>query len=194
MTLISCSPMKRACVIGTTGSGKTTLARQLGQTLGYASLDLDDVYYGPNWLVRPLAELRRDVTEFSRAPAWVISGNYPFLRDIVWSRADTLIWLDYPLHVVLKRLIGRTVREPISGKRTIGGNRVNGASNFWGRDSIWAWSAKAIHLHGHRRREIPMLLKLSAFQHLALLVFVQPNETDRWRQGLTHSARDRPGT
>ena len=68
-------------------------------------------------------DFRERVEEATEAPAWVADGNYSEVRDIVWGRADTLIWLDYPLHVSLRRLVPRTLRRALTGEELWSGNR-----------------------------------------------------------------------
>ena len=46
-----------------------------------------------------------------RAPGWVLAGNYSKLRDIIWPRAESIIWLDYPFLLVFERLLSRTKRR-----------------------------------------------------------------------------------
>ncbi len=45
--------MQRIYVVGTTGSGKTTLARQLARRLGISHLELDALHWDANWTPTP---------------------------------------------------------------------------------------------------------------------------------------------
>jgi adenylate kinase family enzyme len=98
--------MQRVVVVGTSCSGKTTLARQLSQMLGVPHIELDAVHWLPNWQPRPTDEFRRLVAEAVARESWVMDGNYSSTaRDIVWDRATTLIWLNYPFRVVFWRAL-----------------------------------------------------------------------------------------
>jgi hypothetical protein len=55
--------------------------------------------------------------------AWTTDGNYSKVRDIVWGLADTVVWLDYSLPIVLSRVIGRTLRRTICQEELWSGNR-----------------------------------------------------------------------
>lgn len=99
---------RRISVVGTSGSGKTTLARQISQQLAIPHIELDAIYHQPNWTETPLEIFRQRVEESLNSESWVVDGNYSKVRDIVWSRADTVVWLDYTLPLIMKRVVWRT--------------------------------------------------------------------------------------
>lgn len=41
--------MKRINVVGTSGSGKSTFSQMLAETLEYPHLEMDAIYWKPNW-------------------------------------------------------------------------------------------------------------------------------------------------
>src|SRR5688572_30807780 len=93
-------PPTRVAVVGTSCSGKTTFARALAPRLGAPYTELDVLYWGPDWSPRPLDEFRARVEAAVSTPSWVIDGNYSIVRDLVWGRATTLIWLDFPFSLI----------------------------------------------------------------------------------------------
>jgi len=95
---------ERIVVLGRTGSGKTTLARQLATVVQAPHVELDSLYFGPQFTTAPLALLRERTTAAIAGDRWVTDGNKRAVRDLVWPRVDTIIWLDYSLGVSLWRL------------------------------------------------------------------------------------------
>ena len=99
--------MMRVVVVGTSCSGKTTFSRTLSQRLNVAHIELDALYWGPNWTARAPDEFRANVCQATEATAWVCDGNYSLVRDLVWERANTLIWLNYSFSNSLSRVTMR---------------------------------------------------------------------------------------
>jgi adenylate kinase family enzyme/8-oxo-dGTP pyrophosphatase MutT (NUDIX family) len=149
--------MQRINVKGTSGAGKTTVARAIAQRLRLPCLELDALNHGPNWTEAGDDELRAKVRAFVDASpdGWVIDGNYESkLGDLVVGAADTIVWLDLPLTTKLRRLWRRT-RARIRGDEKLWNDNVESwRSAFWGRDSLFAW---AIRTHFRHRREWPPL-------------------------------------
>lgn len=173
--------MQRVVVIGTTGSGKSTLAAQLAGILGCPFIEPDALFWGPNWTPVPRDAFRRQVAEAIAGNTWTIGGNYSVARDLIWQRADTLIWLDYPLPLVLWRLSRRTLHRIITQETLWGGNVESWRGQFASRDSLYVWAFKT---HYRRRQEMPSLLAQPEYAHLQLYRFRQPGKAEQWLREL----------
>jgi adenylate kinase family enzyme len=137
--------MRRISVVGNSGSGKTTTATRLASALGMPHLELDAVFHQAGWQPLPREEFRARVAEFTAADAWVVDGNYDSaVRDLVWGRADTVIWMDLPRHRVIRQLTARTLRRMATGAVLWNGNREPWSNLFRldPEESIlrWAWT------------------------------------------------------
>ena len=170
----------RLVVIGVSGSGKTTFAGQIARKLFLPHIELDALYWEPDWQASPRPVFRGRVQAATAAEAWVVDGNYSQSRDIVWSRASHLVWLDYSLPRVLWRVVSRTVRRIFSQQELWSGNRESLRGSL-GRDSIVWYALSNYH---RRRREYPALLAGDEFKHLTVYRFNRPQEASRWLQSL----------
>ena len=134
--------MQRISVVGNSGSGKTTIARAIAAALGIPHLELDAVYHQPDWQPLDTTEFRRIASEFTAKKAWVVDGNYSDVTDIVWGRADTVVWVDPPRHRVMRQLIARTLRRMATGAELWNGNRERWSYLFRPEESVllWAWT------------------------------------------------------
>lgn len=141
--------MQRVCVVGNSGSGKSTLAATLAGQLGASYLELDSVFHQPDWQPLEREAFRERIDEFTQAPTWVVDGNYSAVRDIVWSRIDTVVWLDLPRHKVMRQLLGRTLRRMATRAELWNGNRERWQNlfTFDPEESIlvWAWTKHSVY-------------------------------------------------
>jgi adenylate kinase family enzyme len=103
--------VRRISVVGNSGSGKTTLAAAVADALGVPHLELDSVFHQPGWEPLDKDVFRARVAEFAAADGWVIDGNYSSAQDLVWQRADTVLWIDLSRRTVMRQLVGRTLRR-----------------------------------------------------------------------------------
>ena len=102
--------MRRVLVIGCSGAGKSTLARKLSAVTGLPLVGLDRIYWRSGWIELPHSEWRAAVEKLVAEPAWVMDGNYSGTFDLRMPRADTVIWLDYPRTVCLRRVLWRVIK------------------------------------------------------------------------------------
>jgi adenylate kinase family enzyme len=137
---------RRVLVTGASGSGKSTLRQRISDALGYATVEMDSLYHGPEWTVRPTFE--EDVDRFSSGPAWVVEWQYSTVRALLLSRSDVLVWLDHNRWTVTHRVVRRTTARRIGRQQLWNGNYEPPLWTFFSdRDHIvrWAWRT-------HRRR------------------------------------------
>jgi adenylate kinase family enzyme len=172
-------PSKRICVVGTTSSGKTTLARQLAQKIAGDFIELDALHWEPNWIEAPDDVFRERVMAATSSQVWVMAGNYSAVRDIVWQRAEAIIWLDYPFHIVFWRLLTRTIRRVATREKLFAANIENGWTHIklWSEESLFHWLFKT---YWRRKREYPMFFALPENAHLKTIHFKHPKETEYW--------------
>jgi adenylate kinase family enzyme len=113
--------MRNVLVVGICGVGKTTLARELADRLGIRHIEVDALRHGPQWSVRP--ELAGEVERLTAEPGWVADSDaYQEITGLLWSRADTVVWLDLAQPVVLARIAGRTFRRLLTRQQLWAGN------------------------------------------------------------------------
>jgi adenylate kinase family enzyme len=172
--------MRRISVIGTSGSGKTTVASRAAEALEVPHVELDALHWEPDWQEAPLEVFRERVRDATQGERWVVDGNYSKVRDIVWGRADTVLWLDYPFHTLFMRLLWRTLRRIILRERLWNDNRESLRMMF-SRDSILLW---AINSYPRRKVEIPELMSDPEYAHIRFLRHESPQETERWLKTL----------
>jgi hypothetical protein len=72
------------------------------------------VHHQADWRPLPADEFRAVVAAATAGERWVIDGNYSTVQDLVWARADTVVWLDLARRTVMRRVIWRSVRRPES--------------------------------------------------------------------------------
>lgn len=141
--------MDRVAVVGNSGTGKTFLGRRLARCLQVAYTELDSVFHQPGWTELDLTEFRRRVGVLVAEPRWVIDGNYEQVRDLVWARADTVVWLDLPRHIVMRRISRRTVSRALTREVLWNGNRERlGNLLSWQpeRSMIrWSWTQHSVY-------------------------------------------------
>ena len=177
--------MERINVVGTSCSGKTTLALAVARRLDLAYVELDALFWGPGWEPVPPDSFRSRVADAVAGDRWVLDGGYSTVRPFIWERADTVVWLDYPMPLVLGRWARRTVA------------RIRDGTEFWpgtgnreslrhalSRGGLLSWI-----LTTHRRRRRTMWSELAARPGIRSVRLRSPGEADRWLRGLQPASR-----
>src|SRR5271168_2563501 len=91
--------MKRVVILGPGASGKSTLARELGEIAGLPVIELDKIFWQPGLAATPgdaWAEAQRSLVE---KDAWIMDGDLgPYdAVEVRLRAADTIIFLDFSL-------------------------------------------------------------------------------------------------
>lgn len=172
--------MQRVSIVGCSGSGKTHLARALSRRIGAEHLELDAFYHQAGWVPTPRDELRANVSERLRTERWVADGNYrDFVQDLVWERADTVVWLDLPRALTAWRVLRRSVLRGALRKELWNGNRER-LRSLLGREPdqnivLWAWTK-----HPQYRQQYLAAMRSPKWSHLRFVRLATPRAVTRW--------------
>jgi adenylate kinase family enzyme len=169
------SEMARVVVVGTSCAGKTTFAQSLADALNFPHIELDALHWQPTWVPRPADEFCALTAQALSHDHWVVDGNYGIVRDLVRSRATTIIWLNYSFPTVLWRALARTVRRALTREELFSGNRESLRMAFFSRDSILWWDITTFH---RRRNQYWRLLDTRTLPHLVYVEFRRPSEAE----------------
>jgi adenylate kinase family enzyme len=175
---------KRVLLFGVTGSGKTTLARQISEVTGlpWHSVD-DEIGWLPGWIERPRAEQRELASRIASSEEWVLDTAYSHWRDVVLPRAELIVALDYARLVSLARLSRRTARRVVTRQPVCNGNQES-LRQALSSDSIVVWHFRSFS----RKRE-----RIDAWQAdpsaPPVVRLRSPHMTEEWLAGLRQRCR-----
>jgi adenylate kinase family enzyme len=172
--------VQRVSVVGTSGSGKSTLGKALAARIGADFLELDSVFHQPNWVPLPDEEFRRRVGQAVAAERWVIDGNYSSkVRDLIWARADTVVWLDLPKRTVMRRISWRSFQRAARRIELWNGNRERWRNLFSldKEESVIAWAWQS---HDRNRTRYAAAMADSANAQLHFVRLKNPAEVRRF--------------
>jgi len=181
--------VQRVSVVGTSGAGKSTLARSLAVALDADFLELDSVNHQADWVPLPTPEFRRRVASAVAGERWVVDGNYSKVRDLVWGRADTVVWIDLPRRTVMRRVIWRSFRRVAGRVELWNGNRERWRNLFAldKEESVisWAWQT-----HTANRAKFEAAMADPANGHLRFVRLSSPAAVRRFLRAVSRSASD----
>jgi adenylate kinase family enzyme len=174
--------VERIAVVGPSGAGKTTVARSLAARLALPHTELDALWWDPDWTEVDDQTMRARTEPVVRGPRWVVDGNYysAVLRDVIWPRADTVVWLDLPRWRTIGRVARRTVRRSITRAELWNGNREK-LGSLYRRDELlrFAWTAYPKYAARYSKMRTD-----PACAHLTVIRLDSPRAVRQWLAGL----------
>jgi adenylate kinase family enzyme len=177
--------VRRVSVVGNSGSGKTTFARRLALVLGVPYVELDAIHHLPNWEPMAPAAFLAAVNEVAATDAWVIDGNYRavVVDGPVWSRADTVVWLDPPRWMVMRQVVCRTCRRMLTREELWNGNRepLRNSLSWDPHRSIirWSWTQ-----HDKYQDRFGSAMTSPAWAHVEFVRLRSRKAADEWLRAL----------
>ena len=173
----------RVNVVGVSGSGKSTFAKQLAAKLDVPYVEMDALFWNPNWSESPddvfFGRLRAALAQ----PRWVIDGNYDRTVPIKWERVTTVIWLDYSLTRTLlqgfKRAVFRAWTKPEIWPGT--GNRESFRLTFFSKKSVLLWSLRS---HAKLRTRYGERMRDPAYGHIVFYRLRSPAEAQAFLRAI----------
>jgi len=179
----------RIAVVGTSGSGKSTMARKLGAALGLPVVELDAINWQPGWTdlnAHDPDEFVRRVEAAIGGEAWVSDGNYSRVRPMILRRATDAVWLDLPKALVMSRVIRRSVARAWTGEELWAGTGNRESWRRWldkDHPIRWAWDTYEV-----RRARYEEILADPKLAHLTVHRLRTAGEAARLIEGLQGAA------
>ena len=167
--------MQRVLVAGITGSGKSTYAAELSRRLALPSYSMDALFHGPGW--EPIPTFVDDVASIVEGDCWVFdSHGYSEVQDVMWARADAVIWLDYPRRIAATRVTRRSFRRAWRQETMFNGNTETFRQWLDPEHPVqWVWTHYA-----QRRRNLEERFADPRYADLTKVRFTRPAAAQRW--------------
>ena len=161
--------MERICIIGGSGTGKTTLADNLGKKLNLPVYHIDGIHYLKNWEVRDKKERDKIILDIINKEKWVIDGTYRSTLKERLEKSDFVIYLDYSSIAQIKGVLGRFIKSNGKEKKEIPGCNEKMDLNFF----LWV-----INWRKNKRKDI--IGSLKNVDKTKVHIFKTRKELNKW--------------
>lgn len=172
----------RILVYGVTGSGKTTMAREIAARTGLPWHEIDDLTWEPGWVVVPVDEQRRRVAAICAGERWILDTAYGAWLEVPLERVQLIVALDYPRWRSLWRLIRRTLLRNFDHKPICNGNTESLRQTF-SRNSIILW-----HFQSFARKRDRIRAWAADESGPDVVRLISPAAAQRWLHSLSLTA------
>ena len=168
---------RKMIITGTTCTGKTTLGKKVSKELSIMQVDLDEYHFLPNWVEKERDQFVQDVLNTIKDQKdWIITGNYQSIfKDTLFQKATTIVWLDYPLGIILTRYFKRTYRRVVHREKCCGENYETLGRTF-SKDSLFLWIFKSYW----RRKERMKRWMKDDLKEKEWIVFTHPKQATKY--------------
>ena len=162
----------RINVLGTAGSGKSTFSKRLVEKLNVPYIQMDELFWKSNWTESSDEELFPKLEKALSSDDWVLDGNHTRTIPIKWKRVQMVVYLDLPFHIVLYRVIKRSLIRGFKNEKRWAGNR----------ETIW----KQFFTHENRER-FEVNSKSSEYSHIKFVRLRSMKEVEHFVTDGLHS-------
>ncbi len=179
---------QRIVIVGTTGSGKTTLARRAAAIIGGRHIELDSLYHDPGWVPADPAVFRERVrAAIAGQERWATCGGYrSYVQDITWPIADQIVWIDLPFPVTFSRMLRRTFGRVARNEELWNGNRESLRNTLASRDSLILF---AIQHRNKYRQTYSAALRAPAVARVPSVRLRRSRDVTAWLDDLAYEWR-----
>lgn len=166
----------RVNIVGTSGSGKTTFGRQLAEILKVPFIELDAIYWGPDWTYLEDKDLFPALAKALEGEHWVLDGNYSRTTPIKWRRVQAVVWLDFNFPRTLYQAVTRAVQRLVTKVELWPGtgNRET-LRKLFSEESIVLWT---ITSYWRKRRNLLAALQSDEIQHIRFHQLRSPHQAE----------------
>jgi adenylate kinase family enzyme len=184
-------------VVGTSGSGKSTFARELAELLNLPYYEIDQLFWKSDWQESSDEELFRKVHDVTSRSRWVLDGNYTRTIPVKWKEVQLVIWLDPSFIRTILRVTKRTIHRSLTQEEIWPGtgNRESLRKAFLSKDSIIWW---AITTHRNNRKKYGSIISSPAYSHISFIRLNSrmgiPSFLEGLRQVTEQSSAQEPAT
>lgn len=183
--------MERIHIIGPAGAGKTSLAAEIAAALDVPHIELDSLFWLEHWVSLDRETFRQKVSDALSPDHWVADGNYSSkVQDILWGRAQIVLWLDYPFLLVFSRLLRRTFRRAFTRELLWGKNRESLFKAFFSPDSLILYFLRT---YKKKREHYARLSVSPEFSYLQFVRLRSPRQARQWVEAITSAPAQSAG-
>jgi adenylate kinase family enzyme len=177
-------------VVGTSGSGKTTFSRKLANVLSLPYIELDQVFWKPNWEHLNDDELFEEVGKIISSDRWVLDGNYSQTTPLKWSKAECVIGLDYSFPVTVYRAVTRAVNRAATKKELWPGtgNKESFRVSFFSKESVILWTLQSYYKN---KRKYSAAMESDSYKNLEFVRLCSRKDTEFFLNTLRQKVSDR---
>lgn len=114
--------MNRIIVIGSPGSGKSTLSKKLAKKLDLPLIHLDKLFWTSGWVGVSREEFDKKLLEEMKKDKWIMDGDYLRTLPMRLEKSDMVIYFDYSTALCLFRVIKRVIKLHGKTRSDMGNN------------------------------------------------------------------------
>lgn len=170
-------------VIGTSASGKSTFSRQLARIVDVPYIEMDKIFWGPNWYCPSEEEFLKNLQSKLAGENWVLDGNYESSTDIKWNNVDVVIWIDYSFSRTIYQSITRAINRVFSKQELWPdtGN-IETPGRLFSKNSIILWAIKTYYPN---KKKYKMLMQSEKYSYIEFVHLNSPAESKVYLENIT---------